>query len=329
MKKKKKVNFRTEKSEKNSIQLKMATTTTTISGVGMDRVDTGPKKVKVSRTKKPDPLTMSSEDLLAKLRNDPDFSTEFLAKISEIQKVVSAFKKENRERVAAAKAQVKAEKETHERDKLMEQIAALREVEHSDKLFPDNCVDGLSVQEIKDYIKSTKAIIKQRKDDAASAIKAEKEAKKAQKEAKKMAKQIAKEQKEAEKASKKAEKEAKQAAKDAAKRGKLLAQLAKLVEKDELDFVPDYNDETATDVLAEHVIRCKCAIALTKMKDTISDLPEFDAAEADIEGLEVMTKRAKLIANLAKMDVELAYNCEHDMDKLKELVAETKEAVKN
>ena len=304
--------------------------TTTISDVCVDRVDTGPKKVKVSRTKKQqDPLTMSEDELFTKLTNDPDFATEFLSKFSEIQKVVTAFKKANRERVAAAKAQVKAEKETHERDKLMEQIAALREVKHSDKLFPDNCVDGLSVQEIKDYIKATKAIIKQRKDDAAASIKAEKEAKKTEKESKKMAKQIAKEQKEVEKEAKKAEKEAKKAAKDAAKRERLLKQLGKLVEKDELDFVPDYNDETATDVLAEHVSRCKCAIALAKMKDTISDLPEFDAAEADIEGLEEMTKRAKLIANLAKMDVELAYNCEHEMDKLKELVAETKEAVKN
>jgi hypothetical protein len=310
--------------------------TTTIPDTGVARTDSAPKKVKVSRAKKQDPLTMNSEDLLAKLTNEPDFATEFLEKFNEIQKVVSDFKKANRERVAAAKAQVKAEQETHERAKLMDQIAALREVEHSEKLFPENCVDGLSVQEIKDYIKSTKAIIKQRKDDAAAsikaekeAIKAEKEAKKAEKEAKKMAKQITMEQKEAEKASKKAEKEAKQAAKDAVKREKLLAQLAKLVEKDELDFVPEYNDETATDVLSEHVNRCKCAIALTKMKDTVSELPEFDAAEGDIEDLEVMTKRAKLIANLAKMDVELAYNCEHDMDKLKELVAETKEALKN
>ena len=307
----------------------MATNMTTISDTGVARTDSVPKKVKVSRAKKQDPLTMNSEDLLAKLTNEPDFATEFLEKFSEIQKVVSEFKKANRERVAAAKAQVKAEKETHDRAKLMDQIAALREVEYSDKLFPDNCVDGLSVQEIKEYIKSTKAIIKQRKGDATAAVKAEKEAKKAEKEAKKMAKQIAKEQKEAEKASKKAEKEAKQAAKDATKREKLLGQLAKLVEKDELDFVPEYNDETATDVLAEHVSRCKCAIALAKMKDTVSDLPEFDASEADIEGLEVMTKRAKLIANLAKMDVELAFNCEHDMDKLKELVAETKEALKN
>ena len=307
----------------------MATTTSKFSETGVARTDTAPKKVKVTRTKKQDPLTMNSEDLLAKLTNEPDFATEFLEKFSEIQKVVSEFKKANRERVAAAKAQVKAEKETHERAKLMDQIAALREVEYSDKLFPDNCVDGLSVQEIKEYIKSTKAIIKQRKGDATAAVKAEKEAKKAEKEAKKMAKQIAKEQKEAEKASKKAEKEAKQAAKDATKREKLLGQLAKLVEKDELDFVPEYNDETATDVLAEHVSRCKCAIALAKMKDTVSDLPEFDASEGDIEDLEVMTKRAKLIANLAKMDVELAYNCEHDMDKLKELVAETKEALKN
>jgi membrane protein involved in colicin uptake len=307
----------------------MATTTSKFSDTGVARTDTAPKKVKVTRTKKQDPLTMNSEDLLAKLTNEPDFATEFLEKFSEIQKVVSEFKKANRERVAAAKAQAQAEKETHDRAKLMDQIAALREVEHSDKLFPDNCVDGLSVQEIKDYIKSTKAIIKQRKDDAAASIKAEKEAKKAEKEAKKMAKQNAKEQKEAEKTAKKAEKEAKQAAKDAVKREKLLAQLAKLVEKDELDFVPEYNDETATDVLAEHVSRCKCAIALAKMKDTISDLPEFDAAEGDIEDLEEMTKRAKLIANLAKMDVELAFNCEHDMDKLKELVAETKEALKN
>lgn len=295
----------------------------------MGRKDTGPKKVKVSRTKKQDPLTMSEDELFAKLTNDPDFATEFLSKFSEIQKVVTAFKKATRERVAAAKAQVKAEKDTHERAKLMDQIAALREVEHSEKLFPDNCVDGLSVQEIKDYIKATKAIIKQRKDDAAASIKAEKEAKKAEKEAKKLAKQITKEQKEAEKEAKKAEKEAKQAAKDAAKRGKLLTQLAKLVEKDELDFVPEYNDETATDVLAEHVSRCKCAIALAKMKDTVNDLPEFDAAEADIEGLEVMTKRAKLIANLAKMDIELSYNCEHDMEKLKEMLAEAKEALKN
>ena len=293
----------------------------------MSRKDTGPKKVKVWRTKKQDPLTMSEDELFAKLTNDPDFATEFLSKFSEIQKVVTAFKKANRERVAAAKAQVKAEKDTHERAKLMDQIAALREVEHSEKLFPENCVDGLSVQEIKDYIKSTKAIIKQRKDDAAASIKAEKEAKKAEKEAKKVAKQITKEQKEAEKEAKKAEKEAKQAAKDAAKREKLLTQLGKLVEKDELDFVPEYNDETATDVLAEHVSRCKCAIALEKMKEIITGLPEFDAAETDIEGLEVMTKRAKLIANLAKMDVELAYNCEHDMEKLKELLAEAKEAV--
>lgn len=307
----------------------MATTTSKFSETDVARTDTAPKKVKVTRTKKQDPLTMNSEDLLAKLTNEPDFATEFLEKFSEIQKVVSEFKKANRERVAAAKAQVKAEKETHDRAKLMDQIAALRKVEYSDKLFPDNCVDGLSVQEIKDYIKSTKAIIKQRKGDAAASIKAEKEAKKAEKEAKKLAKQNAKEQKEAQKEAKKAEKEAKQAAKDAVKREKLLAQLAKLVEKDELDFVPEYNDETATDVLGEHVSRCKCAIALAKMKDTISDLPEFDAAEGDIEDLEVMTKRAKLIANLAKMDVELAYNCEHDMDKLKELVAETKEALKN
>ena len=307
----------------------MATTMTTIPETGMAREDTAPKRVKVSRTKKQDPLAMNSEDLLAKLTNEPEFATEFLAKFAEFQKAVTAFKKANRERVETAKAKAKTEKETHERNKLMEQIQALREIEHADGLFPDNCVDGLSVQEIKDYIKSTKAIIKQRKGDATAAIKAEKEAKKAEKEAKKMAKQIAKEQKEAEKAAKKAEKDAKQAAKDATKRERLLAQLAKLVEKDELDFVPEYNDETATDVLAEHVSRCKCAIALAKMKDTISDLPEFDAAEADIEGLEEMTKRAKLIANLAKMDVELAYNCEHDMDKLKELVAETKEALNN
>lgn len=285
------------------------------------------RKVKVGRTKKQDPLTMSEEELYAKLINEPEFASEFLEIFSEIQKAVSAYKKANREKIAADKAQVKAEKETHERKKLMEQIDALRKTEHSDGLFPDNFGDGLTVQDIKNYIKTSKGVMKERKDEAAAAIKAEKNAKKAEKDAKKLAKQTAKEQKQAEKEAKKAEKEAKKVAKDTAKRERLLKQLGKLVEKDELDFVPEYNDETATDVLAEHVSRCKCAIALTKMKDTVSELPEFDAAEADIKGLEMMTKRAKLIVNLAKVDVELAYNCEHDMDKLKELLAEAKKEV--
>jgi hypothetical protein len=142
-----------------------------------------------------------------------------------------------------------------------------------------------------------------------------------------MAKQLAKEQKAAEKAAKKAEKDAKLAAKDRAKREKLLTQLGKLVEKDELDFVPEYNDETTTDVLAEHVSRCKCAIALAKMNDTVKGLPEYNAEEADIEGLELMTKRAKLLATLIKMDIELDYNCEHNTEKLKELVTETKKTL--
>lgn len=305
----------------------MATTTFPEACVG--RTDTGPKKVKVSRTKKHEPMKMSEEELFAKLTNEPEFATEFLAKFAEFQKAVTAFKKANRERVETAKAKAKTEKETHERNKLMEQIKALREVEHSDNLFPDNCVDGLSILDIKDFIKTAKGIIKERKSDAIATIKAEKEATKAEKEAAKMAKQLAKEQKEAEKAAKKAEKDAKLAAKDRAKREKLLAQLAKLVEKDELDFIPDYNDETTTDVLAEHVSRCKCAIALAKMKDTISDLPEYNAEEAEIEGLELITKRAKLLTSLIKMDVELDYNCEHNTEKLKELVAETKKTLTN
>jgi len=287
------------------------------------------KVTKVSRTKKQDPMKMSSEELFAKLTTDAGFASEFLANFAKIQKAVTAFKKASRDEVARAKAMAKTEKETHERSKLMEQIDALREVEHSDNLFPDNCVDGLSILDIKDFIKTAKGIIKERKTDAIATIKAEKEAAKAEKEAAKMAKQLAKEQKEAEKAAKKTEKEAKLAAKDRAKREKLLAQLGKLVEKDELDFVPEYNDETTTDVLAEHVNRCKCAIALAKMRDTVKGLPEYNAEEADIEGLELITKRAKLLATLIKMDVELDYNCEHNTEKLKELVAETKKTLAN
>jgi hypothetical protein len=294
----------------------MATQMTKYSESDECRVDTGAEKV-------------SHEELLAKLTNEPDFATDFLANFTEIQKTVTAFKKANREQVSAAKAKAKSEKETHERSKLMEQIDALREVEHSDNLFPDNCVEGLSVQEIKDFIKTAKGIIKERKTDAIATIKAEKDAAKAEKEAAKMAKQLAKEQKEAEKTAKKAEKKAKLAAKDRAKREKLLTQLGKLVEKDELDFVPDYNDETTTDVLAEHVSRCKCAIALAKMRDTVKGLPEYNAEEADIEGLELITKRAKLLATLIKMDIELDYNCEHKTEKLKELVAETKKTLAN
>jgi hypothetical protein len=293
------------------------------------RADEVKKVTKVSRTRKHDPMKMSEEEIFAKLTTDAGFASEFLAKFAEFQKAVTAFKKAIRDQVATAKAKAKTEKETHERSKLMEQIDALREVEHSDNLFPDNCVEDLSVQEIKDFIKTAKGIIKERKTDAIATIKAEKEATKAEKEAAKMAKQLAKEQKEAEKAVKKAEKEAKLAAKDRAKREKLLTQLGKLVEKDELDFVPEYNDETTTDVLAEHVNRCKCAIALAKMKDTIKGLPEYNAEEADIEGLELITKRAKLLASLIKMDIELDYNCEHNTEKLKELVAETKKTLAN
>lgn len=294
----------------------MATQMTKYSDSDECRVDTGAEKV-------------SHEELLAKLTNEPDFATDFLANFTEIQKTVAAFKKANREQVSAAKAKAKSEKETHERSKLMEQIDALREVEHSDNLFPDNCVEGLSILDIKDFIKTAKGIIKERKTDAIATIKAEKDAAKAEKEAAKMAKQLAKEQKEAEKAAKKAEKDAKLAAKDRAKREKLLTQLGKLVEKDELDFVPEYNDETTTDVLAEHVSRCKCAIALAKMRDTVKGLPEYNAEEADIEGLELITKRAKLLATLIKMDIELDYNCEHKTEKLKELVAETKKTLAN
>lgn len=294
----------------------MATQMTKYSESDECRVDTGAEKV-------------SHEELLAKLTNDPDFATDFLANFTEIQKTVAAFKKANREQVSAAKAKAKSEKETHERSKLMEQIDALREVEHSDNLFPDNCVEGLSILDIKDFIKTAKGIIKERKTDAIATIKAEKDAAKAEKEAAKMAKQLAKEQKEAEKTAKKAEKKAKLAAKDRAKREKLLTQLGKLVEKDELDFVPEYNDETTTDVLAEHVSRCKCAIALAKMRDTVKGLPEYNAEEADIEGLELITKRAKLLATLIKMDIELDYNCEHKTEKLKELVAETKKTLAN
>jgi hypothetical protein len=294
----------------------MATQMTKYSDSDECRVDTGAEKV-------------SHEELLAKLTNEPDFATDFLANFTEIQKTVAAFKKANREQVSAAKAKAKSEKETHERSKLMEQIDALREVEHSDNLFPDNCVEGLSILDIKDFIKTAKGIIKERKTDAIATIKAEKDAAKAEKEAAKMAKQLAKEQKEAEKAAKKAEKKAKLAAKDRAKREKLLTQLGKLVEKDELDFVPEYNDETTTDVLAEHVSRCKCAIALAKMRDTVKGLPESNAEEADIEGLELITKRAKLLATLIKMDIELDYTCEHNTEKLKELVAETKKTLAN
>ena len=78
------------------------------------------KVTKVSRTKKQDPMKMSEEELFAKLTTDAGFASEFLANFAKIQKAVAAFKKANRVQAATAKAKAKAEKETHERSKLME-----------------------------------------------------------------------------------------------------------------------------------------------------------------------------------------------------------------